>query len=165
MFALGLRNVAALSVGFAATISLASCGGGGGGAGGAASAQLVVFTTQTVPPATSGVPYSAVVEAEFPHPPGQYQLTAGTIPPGVKFDQVTGVLQGYPNQVGIFHFEIAARDGADETSLGGLLPDGRDANFAETRKAFTVPVALGPPNLLPQILPAATYRGSYGYQL
>ena len=166
MFSFGIRGMAAVLFVFVGTASLAACGGGGGGGlGGAATGSLVTFTTTSVPSATTGMPYTAVVEAVFPHPPGKFKVTAGTIPPGVTFDQSTGTLSGYPNQIGTFHFEIAARDGADELTLGGLLPDGRDASFAEVRRTFTIPVARGLPNILPQVPPAATYRGSYGYQI
>src|SRR5262245_21845022 len=102
MYVFGARKVAAFSLGVAAAISLASCGGGGGGSGGSSSGRVVTFTTDAVPAATTGVPYLATVAADFPHPPGVYKVTAGTIPPGVTFDQNTGVLQGFPNQIGIF---------------------------------------------------------------
>src|SRR5204863_474462 len=59
-----------------------------------------------------------------------------------------------------FHFEIGARDGTDLS-----LPPGRDASYAESRREFTVSVARGLPNILPQIIPAAQYRASYGYQI
>jgi hypothetical protein len=143
---------------------LTSCGGGGGGGAGDTSA-LVNFLTTTIPNGATGAPYTATLEAEFPHPPGIFLVTGGALPPGVTLDKATGVLSGFPRTTGVYQIQFAARDGLDETPTGGHLPPGRDANFAETRRTFTMNVALGPPNILPQQPPGAQYRSSYGYQI
>jgi hypothetical protein len=154
--------VAALAVAGVGVLS-SSCGGGGGGGG--SSSALVQVTTAAVPAAVTGVEYQAAVEAQFPHPPGTFLVTGGALPPGLELDVQTGLIHGFPHQEGNFRVEIAARDGLDEVQLGGALPQGRDANFAEDRKAFSVQVTRGAPNILPQEIPAATYRRSYAYPI
>src|SRR5262245_1652087 len=144
-----------------ATAGLFAASGCGGGGGSVTSDGLVSLRTQSVPGATTGIAYAALFEAEFPNPANAHFIqTGGALPPGLALDSVTGELTGFPRQTGVFHFEIAARDGVDPA-----LPAGRDANFAETRKTFSMNVALGPPHILPQVVPAAQYRASYGYQI
>src|SRR5262245_1732922 len=137
--------------------TLASCGGGGSSPAGH---ELVSLITTQVPGATTGVAYTAQMLATFPNAPGGYYVSGGQLPTGLVIDHGTGAISGYPRQTGVFHFEIAARDGIDPT-----LPPGRDASFAEDRRDFTVTVGLGEPNILPQVPPAAQYRASYGYQI
>jgi hypothetical protein len=146
---------------FLAVAAAAFVGCGGGGAGEAAgSGQLVALVTPGVPGATTGVDYATQFEASFVHPPGVFQVTGGSLPPGLKLDIQSGLLTGYPRQTGNYHFEIGARDGIDPS-----LPSGRDSNFAEDRKRYDLEVALGPPNILPQTVPTAQYRAGYAYQI
>ena len=123
------------------------------------------MTTTSIPDTATGLPYTTQFEAHFPHSPGSFLVTSGALPPGLSLDKSTGEVSGYPRQTGVFHFEIAARDGADEVPLGGGLPAGRDASFAEDRRTFSVSVALGLPHILPQTVPSAQYRASYAYQI
>lgn len=146
-------------VGLVAGAALTGCGGGGGSAG-AGNTQLVQMLTTSVPSAQTGVAYTTQFEAFFPHAPGRYLVTGGALPTGLTLDTQTGLLTGYPRQVGVFTFRIAARDGTDTS-----LPPDRDANFAQDTGDFQLVVALGPPHILPQQPPAAQYRGSYGYQI
>src|SRR5262245_10788046 len=150
----GIAMCAASAVAF----SLTSCGGGGGS--GKAVPGLVTLTTDSAPNGTTGVAYTAQFEAFIPHPPGTFVLAGGALPTGLTLDHNTGVISGYPRQVGVFHFTIAARDGTDAD-----LPPNRDANFSQDARDFVVNIALGPPHILPQQPPAATYRQSYGYQI
>ena len=147
------------ALGAVAAVSFAGCGGAGGGPGGG-TGQLVQLTTPSAAPGTTGVQYQQTFEASFPHGPGVFYVTGGTLPPGVTLDQDTGTASGFPRQVGTFHFQIGARDGIDTS-----LPHGRDANFAEDRRDYTVAVDRGPPRILPQTVPAGQYRASYGYQI
>jgi hypothetical protein len=158
-------RVLALALSACAVVGFSTSCGGGGGSGGGGNGSLVALTTSSLPPATTGAPYAATFEATFPHPPGVFLVTGGSLPAGLSLDLQTGAVAGYPRQVGTFKFELAARDGPDEVQLGGELPQGRDASFAEARKVFTVDVAQGPPNILPQEVPAATYRHSYAYPI
>jgi hypothetical protein len=160
-----VRMAFAIAAGLVVATGLSSCGGGGGGGGGGHSSGIVTFHTTTLPVPTTGIAYAATFDATFPHPPGVFLKTGGALPTGLVLDKNTGVLSGFPRQTGLFSFEIAARDGADESPTGGQLPPGRDANFGESRRTFTLNVQLGPPNIIPQQPPAAQYRGSYGYQI
>src|SRR5262245_45009350 len=119
----------------AAGLMATSCGGGGGSAG-SGNSSLVQISTTDVPVATTGVAYTAMFQADFPHQPGVFMVSGGALPPGLALDLETGELKGYPTQTGVFNFEIAARDGPDEVQLGGALPQGRDASFGEDRESF-----------------------------
>jgi len=143
----------------AAGAAVTGCGGGGANAS-AGSGQLVSLVTTAVPPATTGVAYAAKFEATFVNPGGVYQVVGGALPPGLKLDIQSGELTGYPRQTGAFHFEVGARDGVDLS-----LPPGRDESFAQDRKTYDLNVVLGPPNILPQVVPTAQYRASYAYQI
>ena len=138
---------------------LAACGRSGGSPG-SGNGQLVALTTSAAADGTTGVAYEQRFEALFPHAPGVFYVTGGTLPPGLTLDGATGMLSGFPRQVGSFHFQIGARDGVDLA-----LPKGRDASFAEDRRAYAVDVLRGPPRILPQTPPPAQYRASYGYQI
>ena len=139
---------------------LTGCGGGGAGNAGAGSGQLVKLITSSLPATATGALYQAQVEASFVHTPGVFLITFGSLPPGVQLDKDTGILSGYPRNVGTFRVEIAARDGIDTS-----LPPGRDENFSEDRKTYDIQVDLGPPNLLPQTLTLAVYRLGYFDQI
>jgi hypothetical protein len=158
------RSLFASATALAVAAGAAACGGGGGGGIGSGE-DVVTFLTTTVPPATTGQAYVSAFDAEFPHPPGVFLVTSGTVPPGLTLDKLTGQISGFPRQTGVFSFQVAARDGADEVPLGGELPPGRDATFSEARRTFVMQVLLGPPNILPQQLPGAQYRSGYGYQI
>lgn len=152
------RALALVVVGVVSLSALASCGGGGGG--GIATDHLVTLNTAAIPGGTTGSSYVTAFDANFIHPPGVFLLTGGSLPPGLELDTMTGELTGFPRQVGSFHFEIAARDGVDPA-----LPAGRDSSFAEARGTFAINVSKGPPQILPQTIPAAQYRSNYQYQI
>jgi hypothetical protein len=115
--------------------AVVGCGGGGGFV---PPDGLVSLTTTSVAPATTGIAYQETLRAVFPHPPGTFSLVEGVLPSGLTLSPESGVLSGYPRQVGTFTFEIAARDGTDPT-----LPPGRDMTAAEARGRFTLRVARG----------------------
>ncbi len=139
-------------------LALAGCGGSGGG--GASSNALVKIITPAIDPATTGVAFSQQLQADFPHTPGVFSVTSGALPPGLVLDKHTGLITGYPRQTGNFQFTIGARDGTDPA-----IPQNRDSTFAEDRKTYSMSIALGLPNILPQQPPAAQYRASYSYQI
>ena len=152
-------RVLAVAVALGAPVSFTACGGGGKTPGSGNSA-LVTMTTTSIANAITGVAYSAQFAAQFPHAPGIFVVTGGALPLGLALDKSTGILSGFPRQVGAFQFEIAARDGFDTS-----IPQQRDATFAEARRTFSVVVSLGLPNILPQQPPTAQYRASYAYQI
>ncbi len=153
-----MASAAALAA-VGAGLALTSCGGGGGG-GDFGSDALVQLVTTSVPGGSTGEAYAAQFVAVFPHPPGKYLVRGGALPPGLRLDQDSGEVTGYPRQTGRFTYKISARDGSDPE-----IPQNRDATFAEDVKTFTTDIALGPPNFLPQTVPPAQYRASYGYFL
>lgn len=150
-------GIGRLAVAIGIAFGLAACGGSGGGdwSGGGG---LVRMLTTSLPTGTSGVALSTTLEAAFPHPPGAFIITSGTLPPGLTLDRRSGEITGYPRLVGIFRFEVAARDGIDRD-----LPPGRDVNFSEDRQTFSMRIDRGPPHILPQALPDAQYRTAYSY--
>jgi hypothetical protein len=153
-----LRLSAALTAA-ALFVILAGCGGGGGSPGSGNPALVQILTTD-VPDGTTGVFYDSTFQADFPNPPGVFYVVGGTLPPGATLDKHTGDLTGYLRQVGTFNFSLGARDGPDPG-----IPANRDPSFGEDRRDYAITVALGPPNLLPQAIPAAQFNSSYGYQL
>jgi hypothetical protein len=144
----------------APALLLAACGGGGGGSFDAEAKLVEFLTPAALPQASTGQPYFVDIEAHFPNPPGNYAVTGGALPPGLVLREDDGEISGYPREVGSFQFELGARDGID-----GKLPAGRDVTYAEARRVFTLQIARGPVQILPQTLPIAQYRGSYGYQI
>lgn len=139
----------------AALLAGVSCGTGGS-SGGFNSGGLVTIVTTSVPSATTGVAYVAQLNANVPNAPGTFHVVSGLLPTGLSLDAATGIITGYPRQVGVFRFEVAARDGVDLA-----LPPGRDTNFSEARQTFTIDVARGLPRILPQTLSTAVYRQGY----
>ena len=59
-----------------------------------------------LPGGDTGLAYEATIEAALPHPPGDFLLMSGQLPTGVTLDTNTGVITGYPHEVGTFRFEI-----------------------------------------------------------
>src|SRR5689334_23290825 len=112
-------------------VCVTGCGGTGGGPG--ANDATVQMTTTSIPNGTTGVAYSTVLEGFVPHTPGVFYVTGGALPPGLTLDGETGAVTGYPRQVGAFHVEFGMRDGVDSS-----LPPGRDATYAEDRRAFKI---------------------------
>src|SRR5262245_55952270 len=142
-----------------ASVLLAGCGGSGGG-GFTPGPTVAITTPAAIPSGSTGQPMTFAIQAAFPNPPGAYYLTGGALPTGMQLDSFTGVVTGFPRQVGHFSFEVAAQDGVE-----GKYPPGRDASFAEDRRTFQVDILRGPVQILPQIPPTAQYRASYGYQI
>ncbi len=152
------QSIATIAVANGARRLASACGGGG--KGDFTNSSLVTLGTASVPAGATGQPYAAQLTATFPHPPGQFVVSAGRLPPGVELDNLTGAITGFPRQLGRFNFDISARDGLDPT-----LPPGRDSTFSEAVKSYALDVNLGTPNILPQAMPAAQYRHSFLYQI
>lgn len=133
----------------------AACGGGGGVGGFDNLSSLVHIVTTSFPNAETGSPYSAAIEAEFPHPLGAgYVVVDGALPPGLSLGTLTGQITGIAEQVGSFDFTIMARDGPEPGAA-------RDVSFAADRADYTIVVTQGPPHIAPQELPEGQYKGSY----
>ena len=54
-------------------------------------------------------PYSFTLQSSFGAPPYTYQLTSGSLPPGLSLSQ-SGNITGTPTSVGLFPFQVTATD-------------------------------------------------------
>ncbi|WP_259346292.1 putative Ig domain-containing protein, partial [Curtobacterium sp. ME26] len=81
----------------------------------AAAATVPAITTTSVPDATVGSTYRAVVAATGTGPI-RYAVTSGTLPAGLSLDAVSGVISGTPTTAGRSTFTITATNsaGSDE---------------------------------------------------
>lgn len=66
-----------------------------------------VIVTPTLPSGTVGTDYTATVEATGPGPI-TFAVSAGSLPPGIVFDETTGVLSGTPTTAGSYTFTVTA---------------------------------------------------------
>ncbi len=57
-----------------------------------------------------GEPYSALISGHGGTPPDTFSFISGSLPPGVVLDPTTGVISGYPTQMGIYTFDIEETD-------------------------------------------------------
>ncbi len=142
-------------VAFALLVLLAGCGGGGGGGGSRpATADLVALTTTSLEPASTGLPYDAVVEAVGPHAPLAWRITGGALPPGLTLDAETGRVSGWPRRTGRFGVTVEVRDGPDPAAA-------RDVAFAADVRAFGLEVRRGPLTVLPFPPEPAQFNAPY----
>jgi len=66
-----------------------------------------VIVTPTLPGGTVGTDYTATVEATGPGPI-TFTVSEGSVPPGIAFDETTGVLSGTPTTAGSYTFTVTA---------------------------------------------------------
>ena len=64
----------------------------------------------TLPNPVVGVAYSQTMTAFGGEAPYTFEVTDGSLPPGIGLNPTTGVLSGTPTQAGTFDFEITATD-------------------------------------------------------
>jgi len=64
----------------------------------------------TLPNPVVGVTYSQTITAFGGEAPYTFEVTDGSLPPGLDLNPTTGVLSGTPTQAGAFDFEITATD-------------------------------------------------------
>ena len=65
----------------------------------------------TVPDADIGVEYDHTLTYAGQSGSATWTILAGALPPGLGLDDVTGLIDGFPTQAGIFDFTIRADDG------------------------------------------------------
>jgi hypothetical protein len=137
------------------TVPLGGCGGAGKGR--TANDALVVVRTVSIPHATAGARYDAVIDAAGPHPPLTWLVVGGQLPAGIELDSATGTLSGTPRSAVRARIEIEVRDGLDAAGE-------RDASFASARRAFALVVDPGPLTLLPVDVPPAQYATTFAHR-
>ncbi len=70
----------------------------------------ITITPAALPDATVGVAYSQTLTASGGTAPYTFEVTMGTLPPGLTLDPATGVLSGIPTSGGSYTFTITATD-------------------------------------------------------
>jgi len=96
--------------------ALAGCAGGGGGGGGSGGSPAVLplsFSTAAVPPADSGVAYTAQIQAAGGLPPYRFALdpAGAPLPSGLSLSS-TGLLAGTPVAPGAASMRVRLSDAA-----------------------------------------------------
>jgi hypothetical protein len=69
----------------------------------------LVITTQSLPAATVGVPYSATLTATGGIPPYTWTVISGSLPPGLSLSSA-GVISGTPTTAGTYNFTVQVID-------------------------------------------------------
>ena len=72
---------------------------------------LVIITPPLLPPSTVGAVYSRTLQATGGIQPYTWTIIAGTPPPGIVLDSVSGALSGIPTTPGLFGFQVRVSDG------------------------------------------------------
>ncbi|MDX1655929.1 MAG: Ig domain-containing protein, partial [Candidatus Competibacteraceae bacterium] len=67
--------------------------------------------------ATTGVFYSQVLTAEGGVTPYLWEIAEGSLPPGLRLNDVAGTISGTPTQAGVFNFVIRVTDSVGATDL------------------------------------------------
>jgi hypothetical protein len=68
------------------------------------------ITTQTLPSATAGTPYSASLAATGGVPPYAWQISSGVLPDGFALGSSTGIVSGTTTETGTFAFQASVMD-------------------------------------------------------
>ncbi|MGZ4815225.1 MAG: Ig domain-containing protein [Terriglobales bacterium] len=68
------------------------------------------FVTKSLPVATIGRTYTTTIKLQGGKGPFQWTVTKGTLPPGIRLQADTGVLNGTPTQTGVFRFIVNVLD-------------------------------------------------------
>lgn len=76
----------------------------------------LTITTSTLPSGTVGVTYSAAVQASGGATPYRFNVSSGSLPPGISLASSTGGLSGTPSSSGRFGFKIKVVDTSGATS-------------------------------------------------
>jgi len=74
------------------------------------------ITTTTIPGATVGLSYQAVLAATGGTPPYQWSIASGSLPSGMQLRSATGVLGGLSSVSGSFSFNVQITDAAGQSA-------------------------------------------------
>jgi hypothetical protein len=72
--------------------------------------------TSSIPSGATGRPYSASLAASGGQAPYRWNIVAGSLPAGLKFDLSTGLLTGSPTTAGTYSFKIEGSDATQQSS-------------------------------------------------
>ncbi len=105
------------------------------------------ITTTALPNGTQGVPYSAPLAAENGTPPYTWDLSAGTLPPGLALNATSGAVTGTPTANGTWSPTVRV---TDTTARAGTRP-------------FSIRILAPPPSpvIITTSLPDATATTAY----
>ncbi len=76
-------------------------------------APLEITTEKTLPRAILTTSYEAKLTATGGVPPRAWEVIAGSLPPGLDLDPVSGKISGTPTALGQFHFAVEVSDADD----------------------------------------------------
>jgi hypothetical protein len=100
------RSLRSLAIVVAVTAAACSSSGSSGGSGGGTFA----VTTASLPPATTGVAYSAQLASANGTAPVAWSITGSVLPPGLTLDGATGAITGTPTAAASYAFTVTATD-------------------------------------------------------
>lgn len=119
MFSFIGRRLQFILVGLLALL-LAGCGGGGSGGGFSEEpegsteppppTEPLSITTDSLPDATLGQNYQALLEAQGGSGGYQWGIVSGQLPPGLSLEPTLGVISGVPTAAGTYPFVIQVQD-------------------------------------------------------
>jgi O-glycosyl hydrolase len=77
----------------------------------------LVISTDSLPPGTVGISYSAALSATGGILPYNWSLAGGILPPGLALNPTNGVIAGTPGTAGTYDFSAQANDASDPPQL------------------------------------------------
>ena len=73
----------------------------------------ITVSPSTLAGGTEGLSYSQTIAASGGTAPYSFNVTGGSLPPGLALDPATGVLAGFPSAMGSYSFTVTVRDATD----------------------------------------------------
>jgi hypothetical protein len=70
----------------------------------------ITFTSHSLPQATAGSAYDAVISVSGGKAPYAFSVLAEALPPGLNLDSATGLVSGRPSVAGTYSFTVTVRD-------------------------------------------------------